>query len=176
MDLCVLLAPQQDINWEEITPAVPHYGHWECAFPWEIACIRSRRSNKNQGHWRAEIDSVGALVCQILRTLYWIRNRLGTSLIFYFVFLKFTFLNFFLMYLWPSSRKWFHKLDPVYAHSEDLGNKIYRPQSGSSCWIPYMLSVHGEATHRGATSFLLVNGNHNVAQFFHNFPKLRWQV
>ena len=69
-----------------------------------------------------------------------------------------------------------HKLDPVYAHSEDLGNKIYRPQSGSSCWIPYMLSVHGEATHRGETSFLLVNGNHNVAQFFRNFPKLRWQV
>jgi hypothetical protein len=33
--------------------------------------------------------------------------------------------------------------------------------------------VHGEATHRGETSFLLVNGNHNVAQFFRNFPKLR---
>ena len=63
-----------------------------------------------------------------------------------------------------------HKLDRVYAHSEDLGNKIYRPQSGSSCWIPYMLSVHGEATHRGETYFLLVNGNHNVAHFFVIFP------
>ena len=47
-----------------------------------------------------------------------------------------------------------YKLDPVHAHGEDLGTKIYRPQSGSSCWIPYMLSVHGEATHRGETSFL----------------------
>ena len=96
MDLCVLLAPQQDINWEEITPAVPCYGHWECAFPWEISCIRSRRSNKNQGHWRTEIDRVGALVCQILQTLYWIRNRSGTALIFFSVFLKFTFFKFLL--------------------------------------------------------------------------------
>ena len=176
MDFCVLLAPQQDINWEEITPAVPHYGHWECAFPWEIACIGSRRSNNNQGHWKAEIDSVGVLVCQILWTLYWICNRSGTALIFFSVFLKFTFLNFFLMYLRPSSRKWFPQAWPSPWHSEDLSTKIYRPQSGSSCWIPYMLSVHGEATHRGETSFLLVNGNHNVAQIFRNCPKLRWQV
>ena len=77
------------------------------------------------------------------------------------------------MYLHRLPENDSHKLDPVHAHSEDLSTKIYRPQSGSSCWIPYMLSVHGEATHRGETSFLLVNGNHNVAQIFHNFPKLR---
>ena len=52
-----------------------------------------------------DAHSVGALVCQILRTLYWICNRSGTTLIFFSVFLKFTFLNFFLMYLRPSSRK-----------------------------------------------------------------------
>ena len=127
MDLCVLLAPQQDINWEEITPAVPCYGHWECAFPWEIACIRSRRSNKNQGHWCAEIDSVGALVSQILRTLYWIRNRSGTSLIFFSVFLKFTFLNFFLMYLQPSSKKWFPQAWPSLCTVKILAIKSIGP-------------------------------------------------
>jgi hypothetical protein len=34
-----------------------------------------------------------------------------------------------------------------------------------------MLSVHGEATHRGETPFLL-NVNHNGAQFFCNFSQV----
>ena len=62
------------------------------------------------------------------------------------------------------------ELEPVSAHSEGLGTRIYRPQSGASCQIPEMLSVPGEAIYRGDAPFLL-NVNHKGVQFLVPFPK-----
>ena len=62
------------------------------------------------------------------------------------------------------------KLEPVSAHSEGFGTRIYRPQPGPSCQIPEMLSVLGEAIYRGDAPFLL-NVNHKGVQFLVPFPK-----
>ena len=62
------------------------------------------------------------------------------------------------------------ELEPASAHSEGLGTRIYRPQSGASCQIPEMLSVPGEAIYRGDAPFLL-NVNHKGVQFLVPFPK-----
>ena len=63
------------------------------------------------------------------------------------------------------------KLDTKTAHSEGLGTRIYRPQSGASCQIPEMLSVPGEAIYRGDAPFLL-NVNHKGVQFFGTFSQV----
>ena len=53
----------------------------------------------------AEIDSGGLLVCQILRTCYWIHTRSGTTVAFYLSFYKLTLFLILKMFVHLSFRK-----------------------------------------------------------------------
>ena len=95
-----------------ITKGGPRYGHPGHTCTWEITCSWSRRSNKNQCHFYAEIDSGGLLVWQILRTCYWIHIRSGTIAAFYLSFYKLTLFLILKMFVRLSFRKWFRQAWP----------------------------------------------------------------
>ena len=105
--LCVLLVRQEDT-----TRCVTRYGHPGHTCTWEITFSWSRRSNKNQCHFCAEIDSCGLLVWQILRTCYWIYTRSGTTTTFYLSFYKLTLFLILKMFVRLSFRKWFRQAWP----------------------------------------------------------------
>ena len=96
----------------DITRCVPRYGHWGHTCTWEITYSWSRRSNKNQCNFCAEIDSGGLLGWRILRTCYWIHTRSGTTAAFYLSFYKLTLFLILKMFVRLSFRKWFRQAWP----------------------------------------------------------------